>query len=452
MIPATAALPRVHDPSVARRAGMARTFFTATLFLSGLCAWIFKPRYYYGGEPLIPFSPLQVLLPLLGAVAVGYIVLTSGAHLPRVMRPGRATFVLNLGIILIIGGAALHVGGGQYGMDAVLYILRWLLPWSAVLLLFLAAKSGANVRPLIYGYFGGAILTIVCVELARAGFNLPICKMRDARYAGFLNHANQYGILVSGTAPFILYLLLSGKRLAQVSGVAMIGLYWLALFQSMSKTNFILYVLALCLAVLALSLRTAATFARSLIIIILVAAGLAGIGTTALNLLYEFAPRDAELFENAIFDPQGVKSLDDRHDAWEEAIAYIKDRPLLGMGPGWGEENLLHQHAHNLMLQLWLEAGIAGLIGMCLIILAILLRAWHVARDIIGTRTRLTETQTIQALAVIALIISLMGNAMSSSLNTATMTVFVLFLAMSFVNPPENGPVSDEQTPPYGRS
>jgi len=74
-----------------------------------------------------------------------------------------------------------------------------------------------------------------------------------------------------------------------------------------------------------------------------------------------------------------------RLNYWRIAIAAIKDRPILGIGPGNFQEVFLRykagwsidtRYVHNIFLQTWLETGIFGLISICLLITAFLNKAF----------------------------------------------------------------------------
>jgi O-antigen ligase len=163
------------------------------------------------------------------------------------------------------------------------------------------------------------------------------------------------------------------------------------------------------------------------------------IGVIGYQVLGEIAPREAQTIETALFDTQNVRSLDDREDIWDDAIQTIKTHPLFGIGPGKSEVYLLHNHAHNLLLQHWIDAGLLGFIG----IVCVSLSAFWRSAELIGAAFRaggpLDEDETIRVLAGVALMFSIVANSMSASLTTAVMTAFVVFVGIAFVNEPLAG-------------
>ncbi len=414
----------------------ARALWTAILFGCGVFVWLFKPTY--GEAAIIPFSPMQIALPSLGIICAALLLLAHRTRFPVVMVAGWSSALLILGnLCILFGTIPFLVARGDARMDAILYVFRWLMPLCSILILFVALRQGASARSLVLGLMSGAVLTVLCVELARAGVNLPIHKMSDARYAGFLQHANQYGILISSTAPFIVYLVYSRVRWLKLFGVAMFAIYCLALFQCMSKTNMVLFPLALAFGFILLSLHNIAALVRATFMLVVLSVFLAAAGWIVLQVARELAPQDAAVLERMINDPRDVKSLDERNYIWDEAKDNIRRRPWLGFGPGWTVNNMSLPHAHNLVLQVWLETGAAGLVGIWLVMLAVFLRFASMVGAAFRDRGMAPEETVIQRMAALAAVISLLGNSMSASLSTATMITFVLLLALCFTEWPE---------------
>ncbi len=79
-------------------------------------------------------------------------------------------------------------------------------------------------------------------------------------------------------------------------------------------------------------------------------------------------------------------SITQRLDYWRTAIAVIKDRPLLGIGPGNFKEMFLYykvgtgtdtKYTHNIFLQYWAELGLLGLVGIILLIITFVKRTFQ---------------------------------------------------------------------------
>ena len=176
-----------------------------SLFSCGFFAWIFKPRYGFFGDPIIPYSPLQVGLPLLGVGAVIYILLATRTVAFRLLRPSISSALLLTGIGLVILGASVHIRPGPDSSEAFMFLFRWLLPFFALAFLLLTRLAGVSAQPLLLGFLAGAAFSAVAVELKRLGLELPVSQTTAGRFGAFLNHPNQYGILISTTAPLIVY-------------------------------------------------------------------------------------------------------------------------------------------------------------------------------------------------------------------------------------------------------
>lgn len=403
----------------------------------GFFAWIFKmKRSATGDDYVLPYSPLQVLYPLLGLLSLFWVLRTSGARFPKMMVRSPSSLLLIAGSLAIMLGAAVHIHPGPYGKDAVLFEVRWLLPYCFIAFLFLARKFGVSYRPVIWGVFLGACASALATELYRAGLPLPIA-INGQRYGGFLSHPNQYGILLSSTAPLLAVFVFSRHRLRTLIGVAMIGVYGLCLFQSLSKTNIVLVVVSGLGSAVLISLPDLALAARRIFFTLAMLAVLAVAGVFGVKVLEEIAPREAKTITNAVLDPGGTKSLEDRENVWDDAVDAIRRHPFTGIGPGRSEDYLMHNHAHNLFLQHWIDAGLCGFIGIWLVTAAVFWRAFELFARALRARGRLSEDASVRVLSGLALVMSIFGNSMSASLTTAVMTAFVIFVGLAFVREPD---------------
>ena len=119
--------------------------FNAMLFLCGVFAWVFKLKGDGSAEGgMLPFSPLQVLLPLLGLLSLVAFLTRSGGKFPQLLVAKRSALLFSLGVALIIFGAALHLRGGL-PKETVMHIIRWLLPACFLLFYTLAREQGGSV-------------------------------------------------------------------------------------------------------------------------------------------------------------------------------------------------------------------------------------------------------------------------------------------------------------------
>ena len=407
-----------------------------TLFLCGLCAWIFKLKGDGSAEGgILPYSPLQVLIPLLGAGSLLWLVSLSGG-LPRLTVGTLSTRCLQIGIGLIVLGAAVHLRGDGR-KEAALYIVRWLLPVAFLLFFAITRLYGASPLALLLGLAGGAVVTALSVEAVRqAGMGLPISDPIAGRYGGYLNHPNQYGILCSVTVPILLYFHHSRDRLLRVASVLLLPVYLLCLFQNLSKTNILLFFLALLAGALALSLKNPRKLLGTLGLTAGLAVFLALSAGLAMSTLHDYSPKAAKTIEDALLNPTEARSVDSREEIWDTALRIIRERPLVGLGPGKSLDALGIAHAHNMVLQAYLDAGFAGFAGMWFVVLGVLWRFAELLRAELRSREEMSDERMLRMLSGLALVIYLCANSMSDSFSTATMPAFMFFAVIAFAAEP----------------
>ena len=433
-IPAVAsfrAVPRQNG----RVLSLAQSLATLALFILGALIWVCQPKQAMGAPLVVPVSPPQVLLTAGAGLAILACLLTFQGRMPWVFKSSLSTLLALGGMGCVILGAALHLRGGPAFVDTLLYIDRWALPIFAALTLLLAHLFGASVFALIYGTFAGLAVTVVSIELSRRGFALPVGMLSDGRYSGFLNHPNQYGIAVSCTSPLIVVTLLRRGLHSKVIGLLMIGFYAIALAQSLSKTNFALFPIGLAFTFLLLSTGGIRKFLRATAIVAILSALLLAAAVSAFRVLQDYAPRDAQLLADALIDPKNAATVEDRENVWAEAGMAIRQRPVLGWGPGWSENNISVTHAHNLYLQVWIDAGLCGLSGAVLLTLSALIRLGTAARSMIRAGINPPEFLILQSACAVGAVIALFGNSMSSSLHTGTFVPYAFLVAISLMHP-----------------
>ena len=185
------------------------------------------------------------------------------------------------------------------------------------------------------------------------------------------------------------------------------------------------------------ALGNARAFSKTVLVIGGTSVAVAVAAVAGFGALQQFAPREAKVVETAVFDPRGAKSIDERENAWDQAIGVIRESPLLGKGPGWSNDNLMFGHAHNLYLQAWVDAGIPGVTGACILTLAVFLRLGRTALGIVLLRragAKIGEKDLLQTGAAVGMLIAVLGNSMSASFDTVTFTSFSLMVALCFRN------------------
>ncbi len=425
-----------YDDDPPERGGMYWMIWIA-MFAVGFFAWMFKGRRggAIEGNELLPFSPLQILIPLLGILALVIFVVGSRGYFPKVFEPSVASWLFSVGILVICIGAAVHVGNASYRKEAFMYIIRWLMPFAFLIFITLAQKHGVGWRPLAYGLALGALFSVVIVEAYRAGITwLPVDRKTEGRFGGLFSHPNQYGIAASTTSCVIVCLWKSGVGRLRLLAAIMIPLFLATLFQSGSKTNILLFGACIFLCFLILAVHSPAKVFVTCGSAVAVAAIAAVLGYFALELLFTVAPRDAAVIHEAIYNPGDVKSMDVREDVWDEAFRYVQQNKWLGYGPGWASDNLMKNHAHNLFLQMEIDTGVIGTFGMAMLVLGCIWRAFELAGQASRAPSRMSETLTMRFCSIVAVLIYIAGNAMSDSFGTATIPSFCIFAAYAFVN------------------
>ena len=384
---------------------------------------------------MLPFSPLQILIPLLGILALVVFIMGTRGHFPKIFEPSVASWLFGIGILIICVGSLVHIGNASFRKEAIMYIVRWMMPLSFLLFLTLAQKYEVGWRPLAYGLAVGVVLSVIIVEAYRAGITwLPVDRKTEGRFGGLFSHPNQYGIAAATTACVLVCLWKSGVGKLRTLAVLMLPFYIGTLLQSMSKTNILLFALCLFFCSLMLSLHSTAKTVATLGISLAAAAIALVLGYFALELMFKFAPKDAQVISDAIFDPGGVKSIDVREDVWDEAWRYVQSNPWIGYGPGWASDNLSKNHAHNLFLQMEIDTGVIGTIGMTLLVLGCLWRTFELVGQAFRAPSHMSESFLMRLCSIVSVVIYITGNAMSDSFGTATIPSFCIFASFAFVN------------------
>ena len=424
--------PRATDAARLQQLLLRQGFHTC-LFLCGLCAWVFKLKGDGSAEGgMLPYSPLQMLIPLLGIGSLMWLIGMYGRAFPPLTVAKPSTWCVKFGIVLITFGSSLHLNGNG-GKEAALFIVRWLLPVCFILFFTLSRIYGASPQALLLGLVSGAALTAFSVEAVRRfGVGLPISAGDLGRDSGYLNGPNQYGILCSTTSPILLFFYHSRRRWLRIGSLLLLPLYLLCLFQNLSKTNIVLFFLTLFAGSLALSIRNPRKLVATAGLAVGLAVFLALTLGLAMSALHDISPKAAKTLEDAAFNPTEARSIDSREEVWAGALEIIREHPITGLGPGKTMDALGIPHAHNMFLQLYLDAGLAGLVGMFFVTLAVLWRTTELLLEEFRRRVPTTDEQLLQLLSSLALVTYVCANSMSDSFSTATMPVFLFFATLAF--------------------
>jgi O-antigen ligase len=408
-------------------------FMSFMLFMFGTLSWVFKLSKG-GNQPILPISPLQAGLPLAAFTAAMLIVQVWHSVIPPFMIKAWSMRLINVGSVLVLIGTTFHIASNSaYRIDAILYFFRWLLPLCCLLFLFLSLHLGGNKDALIYGLLAGCLLSVIAVELDRRGLFTGVQKL-GTRSGALLMHPNQYGIVIASMGPFIIYVLHKPGIVPKLIAFASVPVFGLALFESLSKTNIIVFPLVCAATFIAYSLNDTAKLGRAIVIVVISGFIFLFVAGIAMEIVRTVSPKDFQLMTQMTADPTQVKTLLEREDAWHEVLGYIRENPWFGKGPGWAEEHLMYQHAHNMFLQHWIEVGIWGIAGVAILSIGVIVRNFEVLSLALSKRQVIDNEFRLQIAAVISLFAGLIGNSMSSSLNTGSMIPFCIVLAISCLN------------------
>jgi O-antigen ligase len=374
-------------------------------------------------------------VPILCGLSLLYLIFRYRLVFPRFTIRSPGFLLTSIGILCVLCGTTMHIFiTPAYRSDTIEYFIRWCSAYFSFLAILLLLELRGEIRFFVWGLIGGLVLTVVCVELDRFGLEMPIYLM-GSRYAGLLMHANQYGILISSTAPFIIYLLFRENSTERVLGIVAIPLYLVGLFECLSKTNIILLPIGMALTLVGYSLTSSRALIRSLIMIGVGVVGLSFLLGFFVQMLSTMDERETAVMTQFITDPTGVKSVEDREGVWDEAKEAIGGSPVWGRAPGWSLENMRLGHAHNLYLQQWIDTGLIGLGGVIILTFGVLIRLGELVAQTAKRARPMNDALRLDIACAVSLLIGVAGNSMSSSFHTATLVPFCLVLAVGWIAP-----------------
>jgi O-antigen ligase len=225
-----------------------------------------------------------------------------------------------------------------------------------------------------------------------------------------------------------------------VLAVLLLPVWLICLYQNLSKTNIPLFFLALLLGSTALALKNPRKLLGTLALVAGLAVFVACTASLALDMIQTIHPKAVKTLENAFLNPTEAKSVDQRGEIWDTAIDFLKDHPLAGLGPGKSLDLLGIHHAHNAPIQLYLDSGLAGFIGLWCVILGVFLRAGELLKAEFLSRETITDERLLPLLSSLAAITYILANMMSDSFSTATIPAFTYFTVLAFSAASEPAP------------
>jgi len=237
------------------------------------------------------------------------------------------------------------------------------------------------------------------------------------------------GKLIALTGPF--------GRYNSFSGFLEITLPLIAFLCLIKKNKY--FTIFICLILLSLLISWIFVFQRStwisvslscLIVSFFLKRKYAIILLSVLLLISIFSP--IQVYEKAFWQLLKDKDVSSgRLEMWHEAIRLIKERPILGSGLGaYGMyAGSKHLHAHNTYLELFVDAGVIGLIGLILLILIFLKKSLHALISEEEEEKKII-TAALLASCVSSFIVALFSTNMIVGIRFASLFWIILSLAV----------------------
>lgn len=214
--------------------------------------------------------------------------------------------------------------------------------------------------------------------------------LRDGNWlrSSFVGDRNAYSTYVVLIFPLFLFLWLRVGNHARYR-TALIALALLALVSSAFTQNRNMWfaVASECVVFAALCWFRAPAHARRRLAIRFAVAG--GLGAIAFVGILAYVVHEKAILSNANVESQARIDQDPRWEIWAYAAERIRERPATGFGYGRGIlrqdfrthfENPLKWHAHNMVVNYVIEAGVAGGIAIIGLFFALYLQSWAVYR------------------------------------------------------------------------
>ena len=222
-----------------------------------------------------------------------------------------------------------------------------------------------------------------------------------------------------------------GVDALQVS-LLLLPVWLVCLFQNLSKTNIPLFCVALLAGSLALALKNPRKLLGTFALVLGIAVFVASTATFALDTIQTISPKGMRTLEDAFLNPTESKTVDQRGVIWDTAINYLKDHPVVGLGPGKSLELLGIEHAHNALLQSFLDGGLPGFLGLCCVIIGVFLRVGELLRAEYFAAGKITDERMLPLLSSLGAATYVCANMMSDCFSTATMPAFIFFAVFAF--------------------
>lgn len=319
----------------------------------------------------LPSTLLEVFIIAVIAGALRHLhprdLLAAFTTLPRLSKLGIGLLVL--GSIMGIIAAPDHVGA--LGLWRA-YILEPLLIFTVARA---ALTTDAAWRRVLWALgISAGVITIACILQTTTGAFIPAPWDIERRATGLFDFPNAVGLF---TAPIVAALLTSvfARPKAEAISLRLVLPFFLLLAPLFSQTEAAFVAIP---AALMLTLLISPAPRRTKLLGI----GAAGI---ALACALVFSPT---LSDKLLLRDWSGQS---RRAQWHEAVLLLRDHPFTGAGMGAYPQAIapyhdprqfeIFQYPHNILLNIWSELGLLGLLGAVLLAAAVLRHTWRHRQD-----------------------------------------------------------------------
>lgn len=289
------------------------------------------------------------------------------------------------------------------------------------------------IRQLILAFvLGGVVTTALCMlghVYAPLG-KIVFQDMFSRRARGLLIHPNQTAMLFAAALPLTLWSGLAKTPIRQVLAAIMV----VGVILTGSKFNMALILLVLPLVMVWMPLREGRGMRAVVSVLAIGPVTLiaAQIGLLAIKLN---SPIYYQKLVQFFSDPTGATTTETRVFLWERAWQCGSEHPFVGIGAANAPYCFTFAHAHNVVVNYFVELGVTGVtlllifIGVCLTISA---RTMAEARAAMQ-RVPVLSLYRLSALLALATSLYFVANLSSDSMGPATMQTLWLLLATTLL-------------------
>ncbi|GAA4018929.1 hypothetical protein GCM10022280_18240 [Sphingomonas swuensis] len=381
---------------------------------------------------LLAFVPVWMSRPLGSGNASLAFAIPFLVALWAVLRPappqafGRALQGLQMealavGSVLVMASVSMLVSPDPFRAARILLPMAY----AVCALIVMARVPPILRRRLVYALLFAGVLVLSASLLLSQSASGRALVMRDYRLRGFVENANQLGLMILCVWPVAVALLLNARTLrTRLLGVLAVGVLAAAMVLSGSKTGLALGFASGALTWLYHASRSG-SIGKTMVTLTLASCALIVAVPILLYILslaspITFAKIDT-ILTHGIWD---YRSIQTRDEIWQESLRLGLANPLLGSGAG--AKVLGVSHSHNLALDWFRGMGVIGLAAALLLTLAVLVRS---AGFLVASWRRSAANRSIDVVTAAMFIgaaFYLLGNYLSDSLSPTTAFPFWL--------------------------